>query len=670
MLTLRYGCLAALAFVLGAPGPGTSARAADVKYFPDDTELVLTVNLKQIRSCELVAREKDALDQPRAMLNRWAGDLPVLKCLRDAGLDPFRDLTAISFVGPRGKEPKVSFLVLEGDFGALKLRESLADLARRSPATLRIATSGGDTTYEMGAAGNGRHHAALVNNTTLIVATTKEGLTEAMARSDGTEKTGLPSQLRTLLGAANDKQSISFVASGPALSLLLDGASLPNAQTTVAALKASDGFWGAVTLSKGVDFQLGVYARDDQTAKKIADAGGNAVQNLRGLARQAAQEDAKLLPVADIVNSFRVRSQGPVVLLDGGASLDVIERLMPSFPAGKTAAGAVRRAAHVPVPSDAEAWQSMPPAEEGAGQPLPAWVRALAGPLPRTAAAMIELDYVQRAAGPLPERLRAKLRWVLADANRCDYAKAYARADYLRAGGRAEDIDDLPARLDTLPEEERLALQFVRQLATEAYAVTDTQVARLVQLYGDRQVVAIVLVAAYANFQDRLLLALGVPVEEGGPLPPARVRFRKPPPPAKPADPPKDQPGKPTDGPKRKLSPPADNPPPVPERIEDPEWTAVPFDTLKERMRGQTARRQARVRVPEWEAVLAGLPDDLPRPPQPTRIVWSLVTTGYQPRLSAAWGAGLRAFHQDSDPDAVFHESMFWVVTRSLQCFY
>src|SRR5581483_9157519 len=111
MLTLRYGCLAALAFALGVPGFGPSARAADVKCFPDDTELVVTVNLKQIRTCELVAREKDALDQPRALLNRWAGDLPVLRCLRDAGLDPFRDLTAISLAGPRGKEPKITFLV-------------------------------------------------------------------------------------------------------------------------------------------------------------------------------------------------------------------------------------------------------------------------------------------------------------------------------------------------------------------------------------------------------------------------------------------------------------------------------------------------------------------------------------------------------------------------------
>jgi alkylhydroperoxidase family enzyme len=320
-------------------------------------------------------------------------------------------------------------------------------------------------------------------------------------------------------------------------------------------------------------------------------------------------------------------------------------------------------AAHVPVLADAEAWKSMPPAEEGAGQPLPAWVRALAGSLPKTAAAMIALDYAQRAASPLPERLRARLRWVAADANHCEYGRAYARADYVRAGGKAEDIDDLPRRLGQLPEEERLALELVRRLTVEAYGVTDAQVARLVNLYGEKQVVAIVLVAAYANFQDRLLLALGVPVEKDGPLPPVKVRFRKPPTPAKPAD-------KPAEAPRRKLSPPAKDPPAVPEKVDDPEWTAVSFDALRERLKHQMASRRGRVRVPEWQAVCDALPDDVPRPEQPTRIVWSLVTLGYQPRLAAAWSAGLRAFRQESDLDAVFHESLFWVVTRSLQCFY
>jgi alkylhydroperoxidase family enzyme len=321
------------------------------------------------------------------------------------------------------------------------------------------------------------------------------------------------------------------------------------------------------------------------------------------------------------------------------------------------------RSEHVRVLTDAEARKKMSPVETESGRPLPVWVRALAVSLPQTAAAMLDLDYAQRVESTLPPRLRAKLRWIAADANRCDYAKAYARFDYLQAGGKAEDIDNLLRRLDDLPETERLALRLVRQLVEAAYTVTDEQVARLVELYGEKQVVGMVLVAAYANFQDRLLLSLGLAVEKDGPLPPLKVRFPKPPSPQAAS---KEK----SEKPKRVVSPPAQDPPPLPEKLDDPEWTALPFDALRQRLDKQISRRRARVRIPDWETVRAGLPDSVPKPDKPTRIRWSLVCYGYQPRLSAAWSNSLRAFRRESDLDAVFYESMFWVVTRSLQCFY
>ncbi|HEY7154220.1 MAG TPA: hypothetical protein VH575_09720 [Gemmataceae bacterium] len=318
---------------------------------------------------------------------------------------------------------------------------------------------------------------------------------------------------------------------------------------------------------------------------------------------------------------------------------------------------------YIPVLTDEEAWKKMSYIEKESGRRLPVWIRALAVSLPKTAAAMIDLDYAQRMENTLPPQLRAKLRWIAADALRCDYGKAYARFDYLQAGGKAEDIDDLPRRFDKLPEAERLALQLVRQLVEAAYTVSDEQVARLVELYGEKQVAAIVLVAAYANFQDRLLLALGVSVEPDGPLPPIKVHFRKPFSPNKTVEAKKEKL-------ERQVSPPAKNPPPVPERIDDPEWTAISFETLRQRLDKQIARRQARIRIPNWETVRDNLPDDMPKPDRPIRVQWSLLTYGYQPRLTAVWLGGLRTFHQESDLDAVFHESMFWVVTRSLQCFY
>jgi alkylhydroperoxidase family enzyme len=328
--------------------------------------------------------------------------------------------------------------------------------------------------------------------------------------------------------------------------------------------------------------------------------------------------------------------------------------------------------AHVPVLTDQEAWKVLPPAEEGAGQPLPGWIRALAVSLPKTAAAMLDLDYTQRMERALPLRLRAKLRFVAAKANRCEYAQAYARADYVRAGGKAEDMDDLPGRIDKLPEKERLALQLVRQLTEAAYTVTDEQIARLVELYDEDQVVAMVLVAAYANFQDRLLLALGVPVEEGGPLPPVKVRFRKQPATPKSAEPENGSTGeKGKELAKRKVSPPAPNPPAIPEKVDDPEWTAISFENLRQRLGQQIGRREARVRIPDGKTVLSNLPATVPPlDAHEMDIRWCRLTYGYQPRLTAAWLGGLDVFDKESDLDFLFHESMFWVVTRSLQCFY
>ena len=325
--------------------------------------------------------------------------------------------------------------------------------------------------------------------------------------------------------------------------------------------------------------------------------------------------------------------------------------------------GPTSRSLTVAALTNADAWKKMRPyIEKESGQPLPIWIRALAVSLPKTAAAMLDLDYAQRVESTLPPLLRAKLRWMAADANRCNYAKAYARFDYLQAGGKAEDIDQLPKQLDQLPEAERLALELVRQLVEAAYSVREEQIARLVELYGEKQVVAIVLVAAYANFQDRLLLALGADVEESGPLPPIKVHLR-----------PRTKQGSENakkDRPKRIVSPPSPNPPPLPDKLDDPEWTALSFNTLRERLSEQIARRKARIRIPDWETVHANLPADMPQRDKPMRIRWSLLTYGYQPRLTAAWLNGLRAFREESDLEAVFHESMFWVVTRSLQCFY
>lgn len=302
---------------------------------------------------------------------------------------------------------------------------------------------------------------------------------------------------------------------------------------------------------------------------------------------------------------------------------------------------------------DEEAWSRLPPVER---PNLPNWARALAGSLPRTTAAMLELDYLYRTSTEIDSRLRARMRWTAAQANRCGYSTAYAEADLLRAGGTPEEVRLLASGQPALSAAERKAVSFARTMTLSASEVTDGQVEELIAAFGERTVVAMVLQMAYANFQDRLLLALGLDVEPGGPLPPLEVHFAAADPNQKPE-------------PAARPEPPESAPNEVPEMVDDAGWKAQGFGQLQGLMELQRSRK-GRISVPAWESFSAQLDPKLYPPDKPTRIQWSLVVVGHQPKLGSAWINCLRTFGREANQDRVFEESLFWVVTRSLQCFY
>jgi alkylhydroperoxidase family enzyme len=337
--------------------------------------------------------------------------------------------------------------------------------------------------------------------------------------------------------------------------------------------------------------------------------------------------------------------RGPFGFKPGELEQSLVMLLLDLAPAAK-------EKARVEILKDKEAWKRLPAAEKGAGRPLPVWARALASSLPRTTAAMLELDYLHRARSPLDVRLRGKMRWVAARANRCAYTETYAAADLRRAGLDEKAIRALAGDLAGLPAAEKAALAFARKLTLAADTVTDADMAQLIKLYGDKQVVAMVLLLAHANFQDRLIGTLGLAVEEGGPLPPREIRFtNKGPQPA--ALPRKQSVG-----------------PPVPEtdKVADKDWLALNFAELKKAMEKQKAR-PPRIRVPSWEEVRKSLPVPYPKD-RPLKIRWSLVCLGYQPELAGGWANCMRTFAEEARQDRVFEESLFWVISRSLRCFY
>jgi alkylhydroperoxidase family enzyme len=357
-------------------------------------------------------------------------------------------------------------------------------------------------------------------------------------------------------------------------------------------------------------------------------------------------------------NAKRARS-GRIIGIRSFRSLAaVITLLMPAAAGSAEPGGGVSPTgtgtARITLPSNDEAWKCLPAAEQGAGKELPVWARALARSLPRTTAAMLDLDRIHRTRSPLGPLLRGKMRWVAADANRCAYSRATAEADLRRAGLDDAGLKALAGDQSGLPDAERAALSFARNMTLAADTVTDGEVARLKSHYGEHKLTAMVLLLAYSNFQDRLLLALDLPIEPGGPMAPPEVRFV-----AKataPTVPPRVKP-------EGRLAP------TVPMRVDDPEWAALDFDDLQKGLSAQRSNA-GRIRVPTWDEVKKVLPANYPPPKFPIRIQWSLVCMGYQPELAAAWSACTSAFREEAKQDRVFEESLFWVVTRTIHCFY
>jgi alkylhydroperoxidase family enzyme len=304
--------------------------------------------------------------------------------------------------------------------------------------------------------------------------------------------------------------------------------------------------------------------------------------------------------------------------------------------------------------ADDSVWNQLPETVgEKAGR-LPNWAKVFAGPLPRTTAAMLELDFIQRTKSPLDPKLRAKVRWAAARANRCAYGEQTALADLRRVGGTDDDVKSLTDSPEKLPEVERLAIRFATDMTKRGSSITDKEFERVRKAYGDANTVAIVLCVAYANFQDRLILSYGILLEDGGPLPPLAVQFKSPfagntgLPRSLPDNPPKDGP---------------------PAQVVDPEWLQVESPALRAAMESQK-EREPRVPVPTFDEVKAKLPPNTFPPGRTVKINWSLVCMGYQPELAGAWMKCLRTFEAESKQDRVFEECLFWVVTRSIDCFY
>src|SRR5262245_58516414 len=112
---LRFGRVSLGAVALAALAFTASLQAADPKYFPPDTEIVFSINVKQILGSELLKANKDKLEQLKELIkSQLPGDAVAQKYLEKMGFDPFKDLTSVTIAMPPSKDPDAVFIIVQG----------------------------------------------------------------------------------------------------------------------------------------------------------------------------------------------------------------------------------------------------------------------------------------------------------------------------------------------------------------------------------------------------------------------------------------------------------------------------------------------------------------------------------------------------------------------------
>jgi hypothetical protein len=269
-----------------------------------------------------------------------------------------------------------------------------------------------------------------------------------------------------------------------------------------------------------------------------------------------------------------------------------------------------------------------------ADAPLPTWAATLAGPLPATTFQLLALDHRHRAAHPLGPAISAVVRERVARHLGCETLVRTAQSDLaaVAAAARAPAVEDA-------------ASAFAAAMVEAPQSIPESTHARAVACFGAGGVVALVHTVAYTNFQARLLMGLGL----GDGAAEAQLAW-------------------PIDA----------VPPDVPAPVRPSTTSATSAALVPVGWRSSTALELQARKERQWVAVprlppphdeqLARLGDR--ERGQAERIVWSRYGYGYQPELTRDWIAALHTFYREAKVDPILENSVFWIVTRSNDCFY
>jgi len=315
---------------------GTSAvQAQQTKVLPNDTELIITINLQQIFKSEVLKDKKEIVDAVKGKVTESLDDKGVAKYLKKADFDLFRDLSSITIASPVGRDPKQAFILIEGNFDADKIEAAATDAGNDAGGGLKVIRIGTAKAFEVTPKDEKAMYFGVLNKKTMIVASTKEDFADAVARFSGSKQSSLKAEVKGLMDTVNNKQSISVIATSAIIAKMAENApegAGDKVKIATAGLQQLEGVSLAITIEKNIDFLVGVNAKDNKTAADFAAKGNLAVGFAKLSVAEKAKQDEKFAMAMEVLNTIRLTSMGSNLVVRGQISYETLGKVLQNLP--------------------------------------------------------------------------------------------------------------------------------------------------------------------------------------------------------------------------------------------------------------------------------------------------------------------------------------------------
>jgi hypothetical protein len=314
-----------------------AAGAQPARYFPASTEIVVTVNVRQILESDLLKGKKEAVDLVKTMVeSQLQQNDEAYQYIKELSFDPFRDLDGITTVSEASTDPAKALAIFTGRFDAKKFHKAAERAAKEHGDIVKLTRAGKHHVVEVIPPGDEKaYYVTLVDGKTLLVSQGKATLKDALSRAAQETPAELKKEVRDLLASRDKKASLSFAATGNAVGKLLEASKDPRiaqaAPIIAKLLEKVSGFNGSVTLGNDVQFQLGVGTNDPATAKEFAQQAVFGLLILNAAVAKEAQKNPQLAPALDVVKTLRASAQGNTFILRGHVPAAVIGQGLKDF---------------------------------------------------------------------------------------------------------------------------------------------------------------------------------------------------------------------------------------------------------------------------------------------------------------------------------------------------